>query len=178
MQCRNCPYGIEDFERRMYWYNKTIQECGIPNYIYHNLKPKDVADEFEQFLWCDKIGGKVYCFGHCEDAFDIPDVTNQRNSSKKKRINKREKDLKHKEHLKRLNKISKGYPSPVYYTDKIYVRGYGYIENPKPYYKRLYRGKRSKYLKKQSNRKIRRYKGKLHNGWQCHKLYDFWWKYC
>ena len=178
MQCRNCPYGIEDFERRMYWYNKTIQECGIPNYIYHNLKPKDVADEFEQFLWCDKIGGKVYCFGHCEDAFDIPDVINQRNSSKKKRINKRERDLKHKEHLKRLNKISKGYPSPVYYTDKIYVRGYGYIENPKPYYKRLYRGKRSKYLKKQSNRKIRRYKGKLHNGWQCHKLYDFWWKYC
>ena len=162
----------------MYWYNKTIQECGIPNYIYHNLKPKDVADEFEQFLWCDKIGGKVYCFGHCEDAFDILDVTNQRNSSKKKRINKRERDLKNKEHLKRLNKISKCYPSPVYYIDKIYVRGYGYIENPKPYYKRLYRGKRSKYLKKQSNRKIRRYKGKLHNGWQCHKLYDFWWKYC
>ena len=20
--------------------------------------------------------------------------------------------------------------------------------------------------------------GELHNGWQCHKLYDFWWEYC
>ena len=95
-----------------------------------------------------------------------------------KRRNKRERDLKHKEHLKRLDKISRGYPLPVYYTDEIYVRGCGYIENPKPYYKRLYRGKRSKYLKKQSHKKIRRYNGELHNGWQCHKLYDFWWEYC
>ena len=119
LKCRDCPYGIEDFERRMYWYNKIVEERGIQNDIYHDLQPEDVSDEFEQFLWCDKVGGKVYCFGHCEDVFDIPDVTNQRNSSKKKRINKRERDLKHKEHLKRLNKISKGYPSPVYYTDKI-----------------------------------------------------------
>ena len=98
LKCRDCPYGKEDFERRM------------------------------------------------------------------KRRNKRERDLKHKEYLKRLEKISRGYPSPVYYTDEIYVMGCGYVENPKPYYKRLYRGKRSKYLKKQSHKKIRRYKGGLHNG--------------
>ena len=162
----------------MYWYNKIIQERGVPNDIYGNMSFEDAADEFEKFLWCDKVGGKVYCFGHCEDAFGIPDVINQRNSSKLKRRNKRERDRKHREHLKRLDKISRGYPSPVYYIDEIYVRGYGYVENPKPYYKRLYRGKRSKYLKRQSHRKIRRYKGELHNGWRCHKLYDFWWEYC
>ena len=178
MNCRDCPYGKEDFERRMYWYNKIVEERGIPNDIYHDLQPEDVTDEFERFLWCDKVGGKVYCFGHCTDFYEDSDVVKQKNSSKKKRRNKRERDLKHKEHLKRLDKISRGYPSPVYYTDEIYVRGYGYVKNPKPYYKRLYRGKRSKYLKKQSHKKIRRYKGELHNGGQCHKLYDFWWEYC
>ena len=178
MRCRDCPYGKEDFERRMYWYNKTIEEHGIPNDIYRDLQPEDAADEFEQFLWCDKVGGKVYYFGHCEDVFDVPDIDNQRNTSKQKRRNKRERDFKYKEHLKQLENISRGYPSPVYYNNEIYIRGCGYIENPKPYYKRLYRGKRSKYLKKQSHKKIRKYKGELHNGWQCHKLYDFWWEYC
>lgn len=81
--------------------------------------------------------------------------------------------------MKQLNNnVGHWYPSPVTYTDEIWIKGLGYVENPKPYYKRLYRGKRSKYLKKQSHRKIRRYKGELHNGWQCHKLYDFWWQYC
>ena len=178
LKCRDCPYGKEDFERRLYNYNKTIKEHGIPNDIYRYLQPEDAPDEFERFLWCDKVGGKVYCFGHCTDFYENIDAVKQKNSSNRKRRNKRERDLKHKEHLKRLEKISRGYPSPVYHTDEIYVRGYGYIENPKPYYKRLYRGKQSKYLKKQSHKKIRRYNGELHNGWQCHKLYDFWWEYC
>ena len=43
---------------------------------------------------------------------------------------------------------------------------------------RWYRGKRSKYFKQQSNRKIRRYKGELHKGNMAHKLYDFWWELC
>ena len=178
LKCRDCPYGKEDFERRLYNYNKTIKEHGIPNDIYRYLQPEDAPDEFERFLWCDKVGGKVYCFGHCTDFYKNIDASKQKNSSNKKRRNKRERDKKHKEHLKRLEKISRDYPSPVYHTDEIYVRGYGYIENPKLYYKRLYRGKRSKYLKKQSHKKIRRYTGELHNGWQCHKLYDFWWEYC
>lgn len=173
LQCRDCPYGKEDFERIMYCYNKIIEERGIPNEIYHDLQPEYVADEFEQFLWCDKVGGKVYQFGHCTDFYKSADTVNNQYHHMRKKKNKRERDRKHKEHLKRLHEISRCYQSTVYYTDKIYIRGYGYIENPKPYYKRLYRGKRSKYLKKQSHRKIRRYTGELHNGWQCHKLYDF-----
>ena len=50
---------------------------------------------------------------------------------------------------------------------------------PKPYYQRLYRGKKSKYLKQLSNRKIRRYKGELHNGYQhIHKIFDWWNEFC
>ena len=127
----------------------------------------------KKFLGGALTGAGLTLIGTC-----IAKAVGKKNSSKKKRRSKRERDLRHKAHLKRLEKISRGYPSPVYYTDEIYVRGRGYIENQKPYYKRLYRGKRSKHLKKQSHKKIRRYNGELHNGWQCHKLYDFWWEYC
>lgn len=159
-------------------YITTIKEHGIPNDIYRYLQPEDAPDEFERFLWCDKVGGKVYCFGHCTDFYENIDASKQKNSSNKKRRNKRERFKKHKNHLKRLAKSTNGFPSGAVYLDEVWINGQGYIENPKPYYKRLYRGKRSKYLKKQSHKKIRRYTGELHNGWQCHKLYDFWWEYC
>ena len=174
MWCRNCPYGKEDFDRRMAWYNKIVEERGIPNDIYHYLEPQDAADEFEQFLWCDKVGGKVYCFGHCADAYS--DIPKRENRSKKKRKNKRERDLKYKNHLKYLAKNTSGHPSSAMYMDEIWVKGYGYVENPKPYYKRLYRGNRSKYLKRLSNKKIRRYKGELRNGRYCYKVFDFWYE--
>lgn len=60
MRCRECPYGQEDFNRRIYNYQKIINEQGIPNNIYHNLQPEDATDEFEKFVWCEKTGGKVY----------------------------------------------------------------------------------------------------------------------
>ena len=69
-------------------------------------------------------------------------------------------------------------PSPVRYTDEIWIKSVGYVENPKPYYQRLYRGKRSWYLKRQSNKVIRRYEGELHKGYQhIHKIFNFWWDY-
>ena len=180
LECRNCPYGEEDFNRRMYWYEKTVQERGIPNDIYHYLKPEDAPDEFEQFLWCDKVGGKVFWSGRCEDAYTQPIIS--QNCSKQKRRNKRERDQKHKNHLKFLAENRSGYPCPAIYTDEIWVKGQ-YVENPKPYYKRLYRGKgrysNSNYHKKMSNKEIRRYKGELpKKGNLSHKLYDFWWELC
>ena len=61
--------------------------------------------------------------------------------------------------------------------DEVWVKGIGYVENPKPYYQRIYRGKRSKYLKRQSNKAIRKYKGGLHRGYQnIHKIYDYWYE--
>lgn len=176
MECKNCPYGKEDYERSMSFYEKTIEERGIPNDIYDYLKPQDASEEFEQFIWCDKVGGKVYCFGHCEDAYS-EEVTKKYISKARKR-NKRKRDIKYKQHLKRLAEIDSGYPPSAYYVDEIWVKGKGYIKNPKPYYKRVYRGQRSKYYKRLSNKKIRRYKGELKDGRYCNKLYDFWWEYC
>jgi hypothetical protein len=157
MRCRDCPYGIESFEK---------------------YKPYIDEEDAENCIWCDKVGGKIYAFGHCSDWYE-QDIECHKNRTRKKRKNKYERNLKYKNHLKDLHETVGGYyPTPVRYTDKIWIKGVGYAENPKPYYQRLYRGKRSKYLKQQSNRKIRRYKGELHNGYQhIHKIYDFWWEY-
>ena len=175
MERRNCPY--EEAFREECTGMKRLYQRGEYQIIYHYLKPEDAPDKFEQFLWCDKVGGKVYWAGRCSDAY--PDIPKQINPFKQKKRNKRERDRKYKKHLKFLAEIVPGYPSPAIYTDEIWIKGQGYVENPKPYYKRLYRGRgkgMSYYHKKMSNRKIRRYKGELpKKGNSGHRLYDFWW---
>lgn len=176
INCITCPYGKEDFDRRMTCYNKVIEEKGIPNDIYHSLQPEEAENELGQFLWCDKVGGKIYSFGHCEDAYIEP--SQEENYRKRKRRTKRERGLKYKSHLKFLAKNIKKYPSPAMYVDEVFVGGYGYIENLKPYYKRLYidsRGHKSSFYKKISNHKIRRYKGELQYGCSYKKVYDYKW---
>lgn len=149
MECANCPYGKEEYERRT-------------RYDTNNTD-----------IFCDKIGGRVSIFGYCEDMNS--DISKDENHSKKRKSNRIERKIKYKSHLKHLYEIS-NYPKPVYYIDEIKVKRCHYVTNPKPYYKRLYRGKYSPFLKKISNRKIRRYKGEISNGWNCHRLFDFWWE--
>lgn len=159
MLCHDCPYGYEDYMRLSENFTDLSQE------------------EICLLIWCDKIGGKVGYMGCCEESSRIGNVV--KTELNKKRRNKRERYLKHQNNLKHLYKIAGGYyPAPVGYMDEIWINGHGYVQNTKPYYKRWYRGKRSKYFKQQSNRKIRRYKGELHKGNMAHKLYDFWWELC
>lgn len=150
--------------------------------ISEGLKCKDCPYYDYGFTqYCDKVGGKVSLYGYC--TYVYKKRTNQTNNFKQKRRNKRERDQKYKNHLKLLAENVQNYPQPVIYTDEIWVKGDGYVENPKPYYKRLYRGRgrhsRSNYHKKMSNKKIRRFKGDLPNkGNLSHRLYDFWWELC
>ena len=173
LKCRDCPYGREDFERRMSWYQKIIAERGIPNDIYGDLTPEEAPDEFEKFLWCDKVGGKVFWAWKCSDRYQEPLI--QPPHSKRKKRSRRERDQKYRNHLKSLAENGKWCPCPVTYKDRKWIMGQGYIELRKPYYKRWYRGGSSRYHKKMSNKAIRRYKGEMQNGRWCYKLYDYWW---
>ena len=175
MECRNCPYVKDDFEKRIDWYNKFYNNAKENGYKGYLETLEEYANEAEQSCWCDKTGGKVWWYGQCSDAYS--DIPKHKNCSKRKKRNKRERDLKYKNRLKYLAENTSGYPSSAVYTDEMWIKGHGYVKNPKPYYKRLYRSKRSKYLKRLSNKKIRRYNGELHKGYHCHKLFDFWWEY-
>lgn len=167
MSCKDCPFGKEDFERRMDWYTKTIEEEGIPNEIYGHETYEDAAEDAEQFLWCDKVGGKVFCFGYCADAH--PDISKDKNHSQKKRKNKRERYLQKQSRLKKLDTPKK--------MDR-YLSVVSFHDTPKSHYKRIYRGQSSSYFKNQANRAVRRYKKGLQSGRNFCKVYDFWRKYC
>ena len=157
MRCQDCPYGFDDFQRL--------------------IKIQSNPDDIEQFIWCDKVGGKIYQFGYCGEHNTMIPKDVKHNRSNKAKNNKYNRDKKYKNKLKRLYEDVWHYPPPVVYMDKVCIKKHKYIKNPKPYYKRVYRSKRSSYLKRQSNKAIRRYKGELHNGYQyIHKLYDFWWE--
>lgn len=155
LECRNCPYGKDEFNRRMSFYG-------------YELRPEEIPYEVEKHLWCEKTGGKISWTGVCEE----PPLQYKQHSQRKRKRNKRERDLLYQNHLKLLAENYHG----CYYCDKIYIKGKGFVENPKPYYKRFYRRRVSKCLKKVSNRKIRRYEGEISNGNCCHKIYDFWWE--
>lgn len=96
---------------------------------------------------------------------------------RKRKLNKRECYEKEQKHLKKLASECTRYPQPAMYVDQKWIRKVGYSYISKPYYKRLHREKISSYIKRLANRKVRHYKGELHNGYQhIHKVYDFWWQ--
>lgn len=107
------------------------------------------------------------------DEWDEDNNESLKKSKRNQRLNKRKRDLKYRHHLKRLCELvlEDCYYYPVHKEKSA-------AKKPKTYYKRTYREKnRIKYLKKQSNRKVRHYKGELHKGGQYRKVYEVWWQY-
>ena len=92
------------------------------------------------YYWCNKVGGKNILFGYCSEVYEIDEQQN-RQYSKKKRTTKYERNQKYQNYLKQLAKKTSNYFPSVVYMDGLH------------YYKRYYRGRRSKYLKKISNKK-------------------------
>lgn len=125
--------------------------------------------------YCEKVGGNTLLYGYCEDAYS--EKSRQINYSKQKRKNKRERDQKYRNKLKRLSTCTSSPHTFIQYTDVIYIRGQGYFENPKPYYKKLYYGENCKKRHKRiASKHVRRYKGKIHDGNMYRKIFDYKWE--
>ena len=166
MSCKDCPYGKEDYERRV----------EADQILYGN---NEFMDQEEQ-IWCDKVGGKVCLLGYCEDAFD--NVTKERERIDYDRKEKRRKRLKktvfYKKKLERLYHEAQGYPAPVRYIDERWYKWHT-VQLEKPYYKREWRGNRKgnayQYHKKAASKAVRRYNKGISKGGNYKKLYDYWW---
>jgi hypothetical protein len=165
LRCRDCGYVKEKIRYGIEYSNHKGVELSI--------------EEVEETVLCEKIGGRVDLYGHCTDWNEDNKPVKTHNFNKRQRRNKRERDQLHKQHLKWLAENVDYYPAPVTYEDEIWIKGYGYIENPKPYYKRWYRNNhkngRYKYYKKYANHVVRRYGGEIHNGCCYKKIFDYWW---
>ena len=57
LSCVTCPYIKNELTRRLYRYQKTVSEHGIPNDIYGDLEIYEAVEELAQSCWCNKIGG-------------------------------------------------------------------------------------------------------------------------
>ena len=75
MRCRDCPYGEESFRYIINLYNEFI------SYL-----PTVEGDDLEAFILCDKVGGKVSCYGYCDDIQE--ENISRKIHSNKKKLNK------------------------------------------------------------------------------------------
>lgn len=165
LQCRDCPYGKSDFDIAMNYYNKTVEKHGIPNNIYGYQTYEDAGAEAEEYVYCDKVGGKIIYYGHCSD-FDSR-APQLKNTSRKKKKNKRERDQKYKQHLKLLYQINEyWWPRPV-----------SHVAGDKDYYKRKcpnHGGKYRRFNKKESNKRVRRYCEEIPNGASYKRIFNYY----
>jgi hypothetical protein len=129
-------------------------------------------EDLENCVWCDKVGGRTNHLGHCTDFYENVPIK-ERSYSKKKRLNKHERDEKYKRHLKWLDENLHGYPCPAYIVDEKWVKDEGYVKLRKPYYKRQYCGNR--YYKKYASKQVRRYEDVIPNGCAYKKVFDYKW---
>lgn len=159
MFCKDCPCINEEFERRM----EFTQE----------------PENAEMYCWCEKLGGKVCWYGTCEDGkllFMENQTAKKIKSNKRKLTNKKERYEIGKYKLQQMSKLYHG----AYFIEKEFKKVNGKYEDvslKKPYYKRFYRSKQTRYsyFKKYSNKIIRQYKGEIPNGNYCKRIYDYWW---
>ena len=113
-----------------------------------NLRDEDIPYS----CWCDKVGGKIWHFGICEDGLSDDNGSHKIQQKYVKR-SKRERNKRYKNKIKNLTYNVRYISCPFRCVDK---NGEYNIENP-VYFKRYSVSTRRSYLQKQSNKKIREY---------------------
>lgn len=115
--------------------------------------------------------------GGCGDAYqEAPEGTRH---SRKKRLIAKERNRKHQRHLRKLASISERMQRKnTMYGGAVLVDGGAGTMGKKTFYRRYWRGShnnRFRYWRRVSNRKVRRYRGDVHNGGAYRKIFDYWW---
>lgn len=143
----------------------TCDDCDI----YCLAKNKGLQSGFP----CAKIGNKLSDCGYCEDAFEEKPLRPKNGKRKTGRAYRRYQTAKKRKDL--MNILNNDYCYNPYrgYVDWDWVDGEWqpvgkYVKYPK-------NSNPCVYYKNQSNRKVRRYNGEIHNGNSYRKLYEYWW---
>ena len=140
----------------------------------------EIADKYGvepqiEYCGCDKTGnGKFYIYGFCEDAFDDRDTcviakAGKRNSGRAYRRLQKEKKIRE----RRTVLARYGYRPMLGHIECSFVNGVWqetgtHIKYPKS-------SNAQKFLKRKSNRAVRRYKGEIPNGNSYRKIEEYWW---
>lgn len=165
LECENCEQikGQVDNRLNNYGYNEIKDDP-------HNVG--EIMREIYGFCYCDKVGSKLIYVENCEN---YPMPSENISKSKKQRLDRRTRNEKYNNKLKRRAELGQG----CYEEHTVFDRefGYSYIEKG---YVRKYSVSRSrkharKYYKKAANRAVRRYKGTFQGDSDYKKIFDYRW---
>lgn len=125
-----------------------------------------------EYCGCDKVRTEFFIGGYCSDAFQTDAPQNKRCGPRKSGRAYRRKTWKRKRE-KRMRIMTYGYKPSVGYMkwgwkDGVYQPIEGYIKYPKNSNNQIF-------WKTYSNRKVRRYKGDIHNGNSYRRHFDYAW---
>lgn len=195
MKCVNCPYIQEQLKDRI---ETALRYDGfIPDY-------KSAEYEDVDYCYCEKVGHKLYA-GRCSDAeymdedewfgflycngFDLsligkydddfqPDDTINDTLKETKKQKKRRRNKKHfRRQLRIYDALKRWYPTPMWprYKNDEWWRDEG-ERGEILYFRTSHHNRYKQWLKKQSNKKIRRTKGVPKRGKGFKKFFDLWWE--
>ena len=160
--CRGCPYAN----------GKAAFGGHEPTGIYSRT-----GEQIMEVHFCEKTGGMPCMDGGCGDAYQ--EEPEGRRYSGKKRLAAKERNRKHQRHLRKLASISERMQGKnTMYGGAVLVDGEAGTAGKKTFYRRYWRGghnNRFRYWRRVSNRKVRRYRGDVHNGGAYRKIFDYWW---
>lgn len=139
--------------------------------------------------YCPKIGTSRLWHGigwekpmNCDGEYETFDSSIHYGGIHRKRgrVYRRECNQKYKNHLKELSKVSR-YPSPAWYVgiNKDGKKTYYEEDCVKGYYEKFFLnhgGPYKRYLKKCSNKAVRRYKGDISSGNGYRKIFEYQWE--
>ena len=117
-----------------------------------------ILDECIEDIWCDKVGGKLYAFGTCDDAWREERGREFRRVMGQKKKQRRIRIIEH--------EIGGYNPAPgwiIEVPNGEYVRYPGDSNNQKS-------------LKRQANKRVRKCNDDIPNGNSYRKLFDYWWE--
>ena len=160
-------------------YNKC-KECQlIANNYFRLVSIYGNSDDAIQDCWCDKLGCKISWAPPCEIEPCEIGISNMDNMEYKKenciygripsRMTRYERNYRHKKKLRHF------YDSiqPKWSASGVYMKHCG---TSNEFLCRYYRKRYSRYLKRKSNKSIRRYKSYISNGGFYKKIFDYWWE--
>lgn len=155
--------------------NFACDECPICEGVERRLKvAEELGDEPQlEYCYCDKVQTKFYLSGYCDDAF-------RKDSRPTKTRSPRKTGKAYRRHMRKLKNdrlmrivTRYGYNPSAGYTDWGWVNGDyrpvgNYIKYPRD-------SDNQGYWKRQSNRKVRRQKGRIPKGNTYRKYFDYTW---
>lgn len=161
---------------RISWKYFACDECPM---IWGLERQLELAEKYEtepqlEYCGCDKTGdGKFYCYGFCEDA--SIELVAKKNVGKRKTGRAYRRSCKNRKDKRKRNIIATGgYKPTIGYIDYDLIDGRwvevgNHVKYPK-------NSNAQRFLKKQSNKKVRKFHGDISNGNAYRRLFDYWWE--